>query len=149
VAVLVDAARPSPFVDELSGEAPRHPAPAPPTRPGAVAATGGVTRERRGRQAARRDEGAAGGAGAPSGDPALEEALRLWRRERAGRDKVPAYIVFADRTLRAIASARPSSLAALRQVDGIGPTKLEMYGDDILAVIGEQTATAAAGPRSE
>jgi superfamily II DNA helicase RecQ len=70
------------------------------------------------------------------GDPALEEALRAWRRERSGRDGVPAYVVFADRTLRAIAVSRPSSLTALRAVDGIGPTKLELYGEDILALVG-------------
>ncbi|HEY1734058.1 MAG TPA: ATP-dependent DNA helicase UvrD2, partial [Acidimicrobiales bacterium] len=142
VVVLVDTARPSPFVDEMSGAAP-HVAPgaaskrqAPATRkatPGGatpVGVTGGSRGPRGGRDAPE-----------PGGDPALEEALRTWRRERARTDGVPAYVVFADRTLRAIAATRPSTLASLRTVDGIGPTKLELYGEDILAVV----ASASAG----
>jgi len=43
--------------------------------------------------------------------------------------------VFHDQTLAAIADQRPASLAALRRVSGIGPTKIERYGDEILAVI--------------
>jgi superfamily II DNA helicase RecQ len=55
---------------------------------------------------------------------------------------VPAYVVFSDKTLQAIVSARPATLAALRRVDGIGPTKLELYGEDVLALV------AAAGSDS-
>jgi superfamily II DNA helicase RecQ len=84
----------------------------------------------------------------------LEEALRAWRRERCRRDKVSAFIVCSDRTLRAIAAERPTTLVALRQVEGIGPTKLELYGDEILAVVGaaddapveDGAATADGGP---
>jgi superfamily II DNA helicase RecQ len=43
--------------------------------------------------------------------------------------------VFPDRTMRAIAAAKPATLVALRAVDGIGPTKLEAYGEDILALV--------------
>jgi DNA helicase-2/ATP-dependent DNA helicase PcrA len=68
-------------------------------------------------------------------DPVVEQALRTWRSERSRRDGVPAFIVMHDATLVAIAAARPSSLAALRRIDGIGPAKLELYGDDILAVL--------------
>jgi len=64
-----------------------------------------------------------------------EEALRAWRTDRCRRDKVSAFIVLYDRHLRAIATRRPSTLAQLRTVDGIGPTKLELYGDEILAVL--------------
>ncbi|MBO0730668.1 MAG: HRDC domain-containing protein, partial [Acidimicrobiaceae bacterium] len=64
-----------------------------------------------------------------------EKSLRAWRRDRSRQDGVPAYIVFSDKTLRAIVSARPATLAALRRVDGIGPTKLELYGDDVLALV--------------
>jgi ATP-dependent DNA helicase RecQ len=52
---------------------------------------------------------------------------------------MPPYIVLHDRTLVAIAAAQPTSLVALRQVEGIGPAKLELYGDDILAVIEKAT----------
>jgi DNA helicase-2/ATP-dependent DNA helicase PcrA len=141
VAVLVDSSRPSSFVDELTGVAPHAPARAAPDerqRPDERARAAGPTaNDRRARRGG--GDGAVGdGEDAAAGDPALEEALRRWRRERAGRDGVPAFIVFADRTLRAITTARPASLAALRAVDGIGPTKLDLYGDEILAVVADR-----------
>jgi superfamily II DNA helicase RecQ len=64
-----------------------------------------------------------------------EEALRAWRLERCRRDKVSAFIVLYDRHLRAIATTRPNTLAELRKVEGIGPTKLELYGEEILEVL--------------
>src|SRR5690606_24840196 len=66
---------------------------------------------------------------------AAEQALRAWRLERSRADKVPAYVVAPDKVLRAIAARRPSTLVELSRIDGIGPTKLELYGDDILAVL--------------
>jgi ATP-dependent DNA helicase UvrD/PcrA len=71
---------------------------------------------------------------APAGDP-LFDALRRWRRERAERDGVPAYVVFHDSTLAEIASRRPSTLSDLQAVSGIGPAKLERYGPDVLGVL--------------
>jgi superfamily II DNA helicase RecQ len=53
---------------------------------------------------------------------------------------VPAYVVAHDATLRAIAADHPQTLAALRRVKGMGPAKLESYGEEILAVI-EATLT--------
>lgn len=80
---------------------------------------------------------------------AAEGALRAWRTGRARRDKVAPFIVCSDKVLRAIATGRPSTLARLRQVDGIGPTKLELYGEEILAALSQGTspwgAAAAAG----
>ncbi|HEX9992391.1 MAG TPA: ATP-dependent DNA helicase UvrD2 [Acidimicrobiales bacterium] len=67
---------------------------------------------------------------------AVEERLRAWRLERARKDGVPAYVVFHDRTLQAIAAARPATLEELARQPGIGPTKLERYGDEVLAVLG-------------
>lgn len=72
-----------------------------------------------------------------------EEALRAWRTERCRRDRVSAFIVLYDRHLRAIATKRPATLAQLRTVDGIGPTKLELYGEEILAVLEALDAGAA------
>ena len=69
-----------------------------------------------------------------------ETALREWRTGRARRDRVAPFIVCSDKTLRAIATARPASLTQLRQVEGIGPTKLEHYGEEILAVLAEAPA---------
>ena len=68
-------------------------------------------------------------------DDSLLEALRVWRRARASADGVPAYVVFHDTTLAEIADVRPRSLPALRRVRGMGPTKLERYGEEVLAVI--------------
>ncbi len=70
-----------------------------------------------------------------SPDDGLLEALRRWRRERASADGVPAYVVAHDTTLAEIADARPRTLPALRRVRGMGPTKLERYGPEILEVI--------------
>jgi DNA helicase-2/ATP-dependent DNA helicase PcrA len=68
-------------------------------------------------------------------DNTLLEALRRWRRERSAEDGVPAYVVFHDATLVEIADSRPRTLPALRRIRGLGPTKLERYGAEILAVI--------------
>jgi DNA helicase-2/ATP-dependent DNA helicase PcrA len=71
-------------------------------------------------------------------DLGLLEALRLWRRERAREDAVPAYVVAHDTTLAEIAAARPRTLPALRRVKGMGPAKLERYGQEILAVVAQE-----------
>jgi len=68
------------------------------------------------------------------GDPWFA-ALREWRATRAREDAVPAYVVAHDSTLAAIAEARPATLAQLRRVKGMGPTKLERYGPEILAIL--------------
>jgi DNA helicase-2/ATP-dependent DNA helicase PcrA len=66
---------------------------------------------------------------------ALLERLQLWRRERAKADLMPAYVIAHDATLQAIAEQKPRSTAALRRVKGMGPTKVERYGEEILAVV--------------
>jgi ATP-dependent DNA helicase RecQ len=77
------------------------------------------------------------GATAPAGpaDEGLFERLRAWRLERAREDEVPAYVVLHDATLRELACAKPANERDLAAVKGFGPTKLERYGDDVLAVI--------------
>jgi DNA helicase-2/ATP-dependent DNA helicase PcrA len=67
--------------------------------------------------------------------PAGFEALKAWRLQRARRDDVPAYLVFHNSTLEEIAGRRPRSLAELAAVPGVGPAKLERYGEDILAAL--------------
>lgn len=69
------------------------------------------------------------------GDRDLFEALRAWRAEQAREQGVPAYIVFGDATLRALADVRPSTMAALDAITGIGAKKKESYGEGVLAVI--------------
>jgi ATP-dependent DNA helicase RecQ len=62
-------------------------------------------------------------------------ALRAYRMERARADGVPPYVVASDRTLREIALLRPHSLDELAQAHGIGPAKLEKYGEALLDVV--------------
>jgi DNA helicase-2/ATP-dependent DNA helicase PcrA len=66
-----------------------------------------------------------------------ESALRLkeWRLQRARADNVPPYVVFHDSVLRAIAAVRPATLGELAQISGVGPAKLERYGEEVLALV--------------
>jgi ATP-dependent DNA helicase UvrD/PcrA len=59
-------------------------------------------------------------------------ALKEWRLKRSKRDDVPAYVVFHNSTLAEIAARRPTTIAELASVPGIGPAKLERYGADVL-----------------
>ena len=74
-----------------------------------------------------------GSAGTP--DESLFERLRAWRLERARTDEVPAYVVLHDATLRELAATKPQSQRDLAAVKGFGPTKIERYAADVLAVI--------------
>jgi DNA helicase-2/ATP-dependent DNA helicase PcrA len=108
--IIAPAADRSPFVAELQGESPqvRGPRRDDPSRPSA--------------------------APLPANGPVVD-ALKAWRRERAKTDGVPAYVVLHDSTLAEIAAKNPRSLLELSRVKGMGPTKLERYGDEILAVL--------------
>ena len=76
--------------------------------------------------------------------PTYEEqtfnALRQWRKDVALAADVPAFVVFTDATLTAIAEARPASLEQLAALAGVGASKLEKYGEAVLAVLVESTA---------
>jgi DNA helicase II / ATP-dependent DNA helicase PcrA len=72
----------------------------------------------------------------PTYDEATFEALRSWRLAVAGEAKVPAYVVFTDATLTAIAEERPGSPGELAGISGVGARKLERYGRDVLAILG-------------
>jgi DNA helicase-2/ATP-dependent DNA helicase PcrA len=69
-------------------------------------------------------------------DEALYERLREWRLRVAGVQRVPAYVVFTDATLVALAERRPARQEELLAIAGIGPRKLGLYGSDVLALIG-------------
>jgi DNA helicase-2/ATP-dependent DNA helicase PcrA len=101
-------AKPSPFLAELSVQVPRVQQP--------------------GRGTATEDRGEAIDAGALA-------ALKAWRKERARADGVPAYVVFHDRTLEVLAGRLPQSDGELLQVSGVGPTKVERYGSDVVRVL--------------
>ena len=68
-------------------------------------------------------------------DAALVEALKAWRARTAAEHGVPAYLVFHDRHLEAIAGRRPRTTRELASCPGVGPAKLDRYADDVLDVI--------------
>ena len=117
---------PSPFVAELVREWTPSMAPAPTaaqdTRPAARGPGPAPTRKVIGSPRSEAAQRAA-------------EALRQWRRERARREAKPAFIYLTDETIDALASALPSDMSRLARIRGIGPAKLEAYGDEILALI--------------
>ncbi len=71
----------------------------------------------------------------PTYDEELFERLRQWRLRTATEAKVPAYVVFTDATLVAIAETMPADSLALARIPGVGPAKLDRYGDAVLAVL--------------
>lgn len=81
-------------------------------------------------------------------DEALFDRLRSWRSDRAKEAALPAYCVFTDATLTAIAEARPASSAELAAIAGVGGRKLERYGADVLALVGGTGPGASAAPAS-
>ena len=121
VVVLGDASRRSPFLDELDGAAPRD----------------HLARAVQAKTVTPMPKAAAPKPGASlSGDDATRfEALRAWRTQRCKADGVPAYVVAGDSTLAAIARKVPTTMFELSTISGIGPAKLERYGDEILAVL--------------
>jgi ATP-dependent DNA helicase RecQ len=74
-------------------------------------------------------------------DQELFEKLRAWRAGEAREQGVPAYIVFGDATLRAIATERPTSLAQAGGITGIGEAKLQKYGEALLEVVAGATVS--------
>jgi DNA helicase-2/ATP-dependent DNA helicase PcrA len=71
----------------------------------------------------------------PTYDEELFERLRAWRSRVAAEAKVPAYVVFTDATLVAIAETLPADRARLAVVPGVGPTKLDRYGEQVLELL--------------
>ena len=76
----------------------------------------------------------------PDADAPLFAALVEWRRKLSRASGAPAYVVFHDTTLAAIASARPRTRGALLTVPGVGPVKAERYGEAVLALVGEHAS---------
>jgi ATP-dependent DNA helicase RecQ len=86
-----------------------------------------------GRRSAKKPRGAAP---PPSNaDPALIERLKAARRDLAKARGVPAYVVCHDRTLFEIAAHKPLTLAALAEVHGMGPARVDAYGKELLAAL--------------
>ena len=68
-------------------------------------------------------------------DEALLERLKQWRLAVAKETSMPAFVVFTDATLVAIAESNPRDNAALLRIPGVGATKLERYGEAVLRVL--------------
>jgi DNA topoisomerase-3 len=100
------------------GGARRGPLPKPPRRP---------------RPPARATVEIEGGGTAAS--PELVERIRKWRLEEAHRRRVPAFRIFGDRTLFALAESRPQSEGALLAVPGLGPKLVQRYGEALLKLV--------------
>ena len=91
------------------------------------------------RSAAKAEEAAAPKAKRPpaGADTRVEEALRAWRLTEARRRSVPAFRIFSDKALRAIAETRPASAAELLAIPGIGIGTVEKYGRQIYRILEE------------
>lgn len=79
----------------------------------------------------------------PTADLSEEEqryflALKMWRREESYQQAIPPYHIFRDITLREIIRARPASKQALGEVRGVGQSKIDRYGDAVLAILNDQ-----------
>ena len=137
VVVVADDAAPSVFVAELDGSRPRPTGEAArPARDRGDGVPAGARTTGRGPGGRR----ASGDRAAPSpvspAAAAADAALRAWRSATAKHAGVPAYVVLNDAELAGIADRRPGSLAALARCRGMGPVRLERWGDEILAVLG-------------
>ena len=126
--VLADTERASPFLAEITGEAAEAA-----TKP-AVSTDVLAAATSRSRRSLGRDEVSPLDDAGPE-SRAAAEALREWRKLRSDADGVPAFVVLSNKQLEGIAAAMPENERELLACNGIGPTKLERYGDDILAVL--------------
>ncbi|MFM9919185.1 DNA helicase RecQ [Lacisediminihabitans sp. H27-G8] len=73
----------------------------------------------------------------PAGAAPLFERLRAWRAAESKEQRVPAYVIFHDATLREIATGTPTTLAELGTMSGVGENKLAKYGEAILEVLAD------------
>jgi DNA helicase-2/ATP-dependent DNA helicase PcrA len=74
------------------------------------------------------------------------DLLRTWRLERAREREVPAYVIFTDATMEALAEALPRDTDELLAISGIGPDKIDRYGDLLLALLAEAREASAETP---
>ncbi|UFQ17394.1 MULTISPECIES: DNA helicase RecQ [Streptomyces] len=85
----------------------------------------------------RKAKSAAAVADLPQEAVPLFEALRAWRGAQAKEQGVPAYVIFHDATLREIATLRPTSVADLAGISGVGEKKRATYGEGVVGVVAE------------
>jgi DNA helicase-2/ATP-dependent DNA helicase PcrA len=121
VLLLGDEARPSPFLAELDGSAPHQPFAPRPAKADVIDLTKKKVAPRDGLTETAQE--------------AVYDALADWRKATAARIAKPAYVVLSNATLAAIAVKRPSTLVELSRVEGIGPAKLDLYGEELLELL--------------
>ena len=92
-------------------------------------------RERKADRPERRQTSPAAISVSRPGSEGLFEALRTWRATQARVQSVPPYVIFHDTVLREIAAVRPGCQDELAQIKGVGASKLQRYGDGVLAVL--------------
>ena len=100
------------------------------------AESGRSARGKSAKRSEKRSEPAAAAAALDAAGQARLAALKAWRGEVAREHSLPAYVIFHDATLAAIAARAPQALADLEGISGIGATKLERYGEEVLRVSG-------------
>jgi len=122
--------KPSRFLDPLLPEATRAPTSSGRTRGARMCVECGRPLETKAEKARRR----CGDCPVPY-DEELFERLRDWRRERARNDDVAAFMVFSNSTLEQIAEHRPRTPDALLRISGVGPDKLQKYGEELLTLV--------------
>lgn len=79
----------------------------------------------------------------------MHAALRTWRAERARAGGVPAYAVFTDATLEAIADRAPTQVGQLVGVAGVGAVKLDRYGPEVVGAVAAALSADRAGGSPE
>ncbi len=77
-------------------------------------------------------------------DQQLYDVLRTWRNERAKREGKPAYLLFSNKQLAELARQRPTTLAALHAIDGLGEARSRDFGQDLIALIATHPLSAPA-----
>jgi ATP-dependent DNA helicase RecQ len=90
--------------------------------------------------------GRATGDGDADRDEAVFDELRAIRKQIADKKDVPAYVIFPDTTLRAMARDMPETLSDLRRIPGVGDKKLADYGEAFLAALAEIRARETGDP---
>ena len=84
--------------------------------------------------------------GLSESDGQIFDLLRRWRNERAQKDGKPPYVLLTNKQIARVARSHPSSIAELRDVEGIGDARIESFGDELLELV---TSSAESDPQTQ
>ncbi|MCB0168550.1 MAG: RecQ family ATP-dependent DNA helicase [Anaerolineae bacterium] len=79
-------------------------------------------------------------------DPALLETLRQWRTEQARTQRVPPYMIFSNKILDTISAQKPATPEELSRISGVGPAKLEQYGESVINLVSQHLDKTTSNP---